>query len=62
MKSVLLIGASQGTGSELAAEYARSGANVVITGRSRERATDVAAELSKDAPGTSETTDPDGFR
>ena len=52
MKSVVLIGATQGTGRELAAEYARRGANVVITGRNAERAADAAAELSKDAPGT----------
>lgn len=52
MKSVVLIGATQGTGRELAAEYARRGANVVITGRSAERAAEVAGELSKDVPGT----------
>ena len=52
MKSVVLIGATQGTGRELAAEYARRGADVVITGRSAERATEVAGELSKDVPGT----------
>jgi len=52
MKSVLLIGATQGTGRELAAEYAWQGAQVVITGRSAERAADVAGELSKDVPGT----------
>jgi NAD(P)-dependent dehydrogenase (short-subunit alcohol dehydrogenase family) len=51
MKSVVLIGATQGTGRELAAEYARRGANVVITGRSAERAAEVADELSRDAPG-----------
>jgi len=52
MKSVVLIGATQGTGRELAAEYARRGASVVITGRSAERAAEVAGELSKDVPGT----------
>jgi NAD(P)-dependent dehydrogenase (short-subunit alcohol dehydrogenase family) len=52
MKSVVLIGATQGTGRELAAEYARRGANVVITGRSAERAAEVAGELAKDGPGT----------
>lgn len=52
MKSVVVIGATRGTGRELAAEYARRGADVVITGRSARRATDVAAELSKDVPGT----------
>jgi NAD(P)-dependent dehydrogenase (short-subunit alcohol dehydrogenase family) len=52
MKSVVLIGATRGTGRELAAEYARRGASVVITGRSAERAAEVAGELSKDVPGT----------
>ena len=52
MKSVVLIGATQGTGRELAAEYARRGAEVVITGRSAERAAEVAGELSRDAPGS----------
>ena len=52
MKSVVLIGATQGTGRELAGEYARRGASVVITGRSAERAAEVAGELSKDVPGT----------
>jgi NAD(P)-dependent dehydrogenase (short-subunit alcohol dehydrogenase family) len=52
VKSVLLVGATQGTGRALAAEYARRGAQVVITGRNAERAADVAGELSKDMPGT----------
>jgi len=52
MKSVVLIGATQGTGRALAAEYARRGAKVVITGRSAQRAASVAGELSKDVPGT----------
>jgi NAD(P)-dependent dehydrogenase (short-subunit alcohol dehydrogenase family) len=52
VKSVVLIGATQGTGRQLAAEYARQGAHVTITGRSAERAAEVAGELSKDAPGT----------
>ncbi|MEV6632702.1 SDR family oxidoreductase [Actinoplanes sp. NPDC051470] len=52
MKSVLIVGATQGTGLQLAAEYARQGANVVITGRDAQRAADVAAELSKDVTGT----------
>ncbi|WP_369125384.1 SDR family NAD(P)-dependent oxidoreductase [Catenulispora pinisilvae] len=38
MQSVVIIGATQGTGKALAAEYARRGADVVITGRSAERA------------------------
>jgi NAD(P)-dependent dehydrogenase (short-subunit alcohol dehydrogenase family) len=52
VKSVLLIGATQGTGRRLAAEYARQGANVVITGRNAERAAEVAGELSKDRAGS----------
>jgi NAD(P)-dependent dehydrogenase (short-subunit alcohol dehydrogenase family) len=52
MKSVVLIGATQGTGHLLATEYARRGDNVVITGRSAERAAEVAETLSKDVSGT----------
>lgn len=52
MQSVVLIGATQGTGRELAAEYARLGADVVITGRSAQRAAQVASELSVDVPGS----------
>jgi NAD(P)-dependent dehydrogenase (short-subunit alcohol dehydrogenase family) len=52
MKSVLVVGATQGTGFQLAAEYARRGANVVITGRDAQRAAEVAGELSKDMAGT----------
>jgi NAD(P)-dependent dehydrogenase (short-subunit alcohol dehydrogenase family) len=52
MKTVVLIGATQGTGRELAVEYARRGADVVITGRDASRAADVAAELAEDVPGT----------
>jgi NAD(P)-dependent dehydrogenase (short-subunit alcohol dehydrogenase family) len=52
MQSVLIIGATQGTGRELAAEYARRGADVVITGRSEERAAEVADVLSQGAPGS----------
>ncbi len=52
MKSVLIIGATQGTGFQLAAEYARQGANVVITGRDAQRAAEVAGELSEDVTGT----------
>jgi NAD(P)-dependent dehydrogenase (short-subunit alcohol dehydrogenase family) len=52
MKTVVLIGATQGTGRALAAQYASQGAHVVITGRSAERAAAVAAELSKDVSGT----------
>jgi NAD(P)-dependent dehydrogenase (short-subunit alcohol dehydrogenase family) len=52
MQSVVLIGATQGTGRALAAEYARRGADVVITGRNAQRAADVAGKLSKDVSGT----------
>lgn len=52
MKSVVIIGATQGTGRALAAEYAGRGDDVVITGRSAERAARVAGELAKEAPGT----------
>jgi NAD(P)-dependent dehydrogenase (short-subunit alcohol dehydrogenase family) len=52
MQSVVIIGATQGSGRALAAEYARRGASVVITGRSAERATEVAGQLSKDVSGT----------
>ncbi|HWO61044.1 MAG TPA: SDR family NAD(P)-dependent oxidoreductase, partial [Umezawaea sp.] len=52
MKTVVLIGATQGTGRELAAEYASRGAEVVITGRDAEKTAEVAEELSKDASGS----------
>lgn len=52
MKSIVLIGATQGIGREMAAEYARQGAQVVITGRTEQRAAEVAGELSKDVAGT----------
>jgi NAD(P)-dependent dehydrogenase (short-subunit alcohol dehydrogenase family) len=52
VKTVVLIGATQGIGREIAAEYARQGANVVLTGRSAQRAAEVAGELSEDVPGT----------
>jgi NAD(P)-dependent dehydrogenase (short-subunit alcohol dehydrogenase family) len=51
MQSVVIIGATQGSGRALAAEYARRGDNVVITGRSAQRAAEVAGELSRDVPG-----------
>ncbi|WP_432837805.1 SDR family NAD(P)-dependent oxidoreductase [Dactylosporangium sp. CA-092794] len=51
MKSIVVIGATQGTGRELAAEYARRGARVVITGRSAERAEEVAAGIDGDVTG-----------
>ena len=51
MSRVLVIGATQGTGLALAAEYARRGAAVVITGRSAERAQQVATELTVETGG-----------
>jgi NAD(P)-dependent dehydrogenase (short-subunit alcohol dehydrogenase family) len=51
MKSVLVVGATQGTGRELAAEYASRGDRVVITGRSAERAEAVAAGIDGDVTG-----------
>lgn len=52
MKTVVLIGATQGTGRELAKHYARQGDRVVISGRDSDRSAEVAAELSKDVPGS----------
>jgi NAD(P)-dependent dehydrogenase (short-subunit alcohol dehydrogenase family) len=52
MSSVLIIGATQGTGLQLAAEYARRGEDVVITGRDPQRAAEVAADLAQEVPGT----------
>jgi NAD(P)-dependent dehydrogenase (short-subunit alcohol dehydrogenase family) len=51
MSTVLVVGATQGTGRALAAEYARRGATVVITGRSAERAEKVAAEVAAETQG-----------
>ncbi|MFI5844723.1 SDR family oxidoreductase [Catenuloplanes sp. NPDC051500] len=51
MTSVVLIGATQGTGRELAAAYARRGAEVVITGRDAERTREIALDLSKETGG-----------
>jgi NAD(P)-dependent dehydrogenase (short-subunit alcohol dehydrogenase family) len=47
----VVVGATKGTGRALAEEYARRGAAVVITGRSAERATTVAAEIEGDVTG-----------
>ncbi|MFD3456201.1 SDR family NAD(P)-dependent oxidoreductase [Streptomyces sp. NPDC058691] len=52
MSTVLIVGATQGTGRALAAEYARRGADVVITGRTQERATSAAEELVGETGGT----------
>ncbi|MDX3077670.1 SDR family NAD(P)-dependent oxidoreductase [Streptomyces sp. MI02-7b] len=52
MSTVLIVGATQGTGRALAAEYARRGADVVITGRTQERAAEVAEELAGESGGT----------
>ncbi|WFB87996.1 MULTISPECIES: SDR family oxidoreductase [Streptomyces] len=49
MPNVLIIGATQGTGRELAAAYLRDGMNVVITGREATRAEAIAAELTAEA-------------
>ncbi len=49
MRNVLIAGATQGTGRELAAAYLRDGANVVVTGREAKRAETVAAELTAEA-------------
>ncbi len=47
MSTVVVVGATQGTGRALAAEYARRGADVFITGRTQERATTVAANSQR---------------
>ncbi|WP_043254160.1 SDR family NAD(P)-dependent oxidoreductase [Streptomyces sp. Tu6071] len=51
MTSILIVGATQGTGRELAAAYLRDGAKVVITGRDADRAETVASELTAEAAG-----------
>ncbi|MFF9373523.1 SDR family NAD(P)-dependent oxidoreductase [Streptomyces griseoluteus] len=51
VSTILVVGATQGTGRELAAAYARRGADVVITGRTRERAAAVARELEAETGG-----------
>jgi NAD(P)-dependent dehydrogenase (short-subunit alcohol dehydrogenase family) len=51
-KTVLVVGATQGTGREIAADYARRGDRVFITGRDAGRASAVAAELSDAMPGS----------
>ncbi|MGV9211050.1 SDR family oxidoreductase [Micromonospora sp. RB23] len=49
---VLVVGATQGIGRELAAEYAGRGHHVTITGRTAERAEAEAARLAADAGGS----------
>jgi NAD(P)-dependent dehydrogenase (short-subunit alcohol dehydrogenase family) len=51
MTTVLVVGATRGTGRELAAEYARRGADVIITGRSKDDAARVAAEIGGSVTG-----------
>jgi NAD(P)-dependent dehydrogenase (short-subunit alcohol dehydrogenase family) len=51
MTTVLVVGATRGTGRELAAEYARRGADVIITGRSKDDAVRVAAEIGGSVTG-----------
>jgi NAD(P)-dependent dehydrogenase (short-subunit alcohol dehydrogenase family) len=51
MTTVLVVGATRGTGRELATEYARRGADVIITGRSKDDASRVAAEIGDSVTG-----------
>jgi NAD(P)-dependent dehydrogenase (short-subunit alcohol dehydrogenase family) len=51
MTTVLVVGATRGTGRELAAEYARRGADVIVTGRSKDDAARVAAEIGGSVTG-----------
>ncbi|MEV6844866.1 SDR family oxidoreductase [Actinoplanes sp. NPDC051411] len=51
MTTVLVVGATRGTGRELATEYARRGADVIITGRSKDDAARVAAEIGGSVTG-----------
>ncbi|WP_269215352.1 SDR family oxidoreductase [Micromonospora vinacea] len=48
---ILVVGATQGIGRELAAEYARRGNEVIITGRSAERAEAEAARFAAETGG-----------
>jgi len=48
---VLVVGGTLGLGREIAAHYAREGSHVVLTGRDRERAAGVAAELGDGVTG-----------
>jgi NAD(P)-dependent dehydrogenase (short-subunit alcohol dehydrogenase family) len=51
MTTVLVVGATRGTGRELATAYARRGADVIITGRSEDDAARVAAEIGGSVTG-----------
>jgi NAD(P)-dependent dehydrogenase (short-subunit alcohol dehydrogenase family) len=51
VKNVILLGATQGIGRELAAAYARRGDHVTITGRDADRAAKVADEIEGDVDG-----------
>jgi NAD(P)-dependent dehydrogenase (short-subunit alcohol dehydrogenase family) len=49
--SVVIVGGTQGVGREIAAEFARRGREVVLTGRDEERARAVAGEIGGGARG-----------
>jgi NAD(P)-dependent dehydrogenase (short-subunit alcohol dehydrogenase family) len=51
MTTALIIGATRGTGRELAAAYARRGADVIVTGRSKDDAERVAGEIEGSVTG-----------
>jgi len=51
MKNVVLLGATQGIGRELAVAYAQRGDHVIITGREADRAAKVADEIEGDVDG-----------
>jgi NAD(P)-dependent dehydrogenase (short-subunit alcohol dehydrogenase family) len=62
VRTVVVVGATQGTGREIAAEYARRGDRVYITGRDGGRAAAVAAELPGEAHGLAlDLTRPEGI-
>ena len=45
-RSVIITGSSQGIGKTTAEQFARDGANVVVTSRSQEKVDDVAAGIN----------------
>lgn len=51
MASVVIVGATRGTGRALAGEYASRGARVIVTGRSEQNARQAAAEIEGDVRG-----------